>query len=234
MFTHTYETRYGDYKDFDTIKTGAVLDFVQDISIKDSERSGFGIHALNEMNLAWLMQGINVEFKKPVKTLLPIEVSTAVKTLKGVTSERGCIIRQNGEIVAKTVANWFLFNMEKMRISKVLPEMQSAYEFYEFDDEFFIYKKLKTMEIDDYSYSIKVSNQDIDTNMHLNNQKGADLLMDALPFDYNFNYMNVLYKKQTYLGTKLYVCQEKIDTGYYVHLMTEEKEICLAGTFENI
>ena len=198
MFTHTYETRYGDYKDFDTIKTGAVLDFVQDISIKDSERSGFGIHALNEMNLAWLMQGINVEFKKPVKTLLPIEVSTAVKTLKGVTSERGCIIRQNGAIVAKTVANWFLFNMEKMRISKVLPEMQSAYEFYEFDDEFFIYKKLKTMEIDDYSYSIKVSNQDIDTNMHLNNQKGADLLMDALPFDYNFNYMNVLYKKRIF------------------------------------
>jgi len=125
MFTHTYETRYGDYKDFDTIKTGAVLDFVQDISIKDSERSGFGIHALNEMNLAWLMQGINVEFKKPVKTLLPIEVSTAVKTLKGVTSERGCIIRQNGEIVAKTVANCFIAKMT--RFLQFYPGLLSHY-----------------------------------------------------------------------------------------------------------
>lgn len=232
MFTYTYETRYGDYKNFDIIKTGTVLDFVQDISIKDSNRCGFGIHALKEMKLAWLMQGINLRFEKPVKTLLPIEVSTAVKSLKGATSVRGCILKQEGEVVAKTVANWFLFNIEKNRIAKVLPEMQSAYELYDFSDDFFSYVKPQILNNIEPLYSVRVSNKDIDTNMHLNNQKGADLLMDALPFDFCFSDMNVLYKKPAYLGDELEVCMKELEKGYYVQLQTKEKEPCIIGTFE--
>ena len=234
MFSYTYEMRYVDCKNLEEVKTGSVLDLVQDVSIKDSNRAGYDVNTLKEMNLAWLLQGINLKFEKKINPFINVEISTSVKTLKGATSERGCIIKQNGEIVAKTISNWFLFNTEAKKIAKIPPEMLSAYEFYDFDDNFFSFKKLKPINCDDFIYSIKVSNKDIDTNNHLNNQKGADLLMDALPFDFEFNYMNVIYKKQAYLGTELFAYKEETDNGYYVHLMTKEKEICLAGTFENI
>lgn len=232
MFTHTYETRYGDFKDFDTIKVGAILDMIQDVAIKDSERAGFGINKLKEMNLAWLLQGINIEILRPAKTGGPIDVSTGVKTLKGVTSERCCIVRQNNEIIARTVANWFLFNAEKNRISPVLPEMQNAYSYYDFDENCFNYKKLKPINVETSIYKVRISNHDIDTNKHLNNQKGAEILMDALPFDFIFRKAKIIYKKPAYLGDIMDVCIEKTDSGIYVHLMNESSEVCVAGLFE--
>lgn len=232
MFTLEYETRYGDYKDFYTVKPSSVLDIIQDISTKDSARCGYDMDTLKSMNIAWLMQGINVQFVKPVRTHLPLEVSTAVKTLKGATSERGCFIKQNGETVAKSVANWFIFNTEKMRIGRITPEMTRAYEFYEFEDEFFEYKKAPVLEIEKPEYRVRIANKEIDTNMHLNNQKGAELLMDALPFDFCFNNIKMIYKKQAHLGDELEVCRKEIPGGYYVHMQTKEKEICVAGTFE--
>ena len=180
------------------------------------------------------MQGINVHFVAPVKTGLPVEISTAVKTLKGTTSERGCFIRQNGNIVAKSIANWFLFDTGKNKIGRIPPEMMDAYEFFKFEDEFFEYKKAPLFEIPKPEYTVKIANKEIDTNGHLNNQKGAELLMDALPFDFKFNSINLIYKKQAYLGDELGVCVKEIPNGYYVNLQTKENEICVAGTFENV
>ena len=162
-----------------------------------------------------------------------MEVSTAVKTLKGATSARGCYISQNGEVVAKSIANWFLFDTQKGRIGRVTPEMISAYEFHEFD-EFFEYKKAPLFEISEPGYKIRIANKEIDTNLHLNNQKGAELLMDALPFDFKFNSMNLIYKKQAYLGDELEVCTKEIPGGYYVHMVNKDGEICVAGTFEKL
>lgn len=234
MFTHTYETRYGDFKDYETVKTGTVLDIVQDISTKEADFYGYSIQKLREMNVAWLMQGINVYFDAPVKVNCPIEVSTAVQSLKGAVSERGCILRQEGKIVAKTIANWFTFNTQKMRVCRIPTEMHECYTCHDFKDSFFEYKRPQILEIENSEYTVRVANKDIDTNKHLNNQKSADLLMDALPFDFNFNYLGILYKKATYLGDELEVCIKEIEKGHYVHLQTKDKDVCVAGVFENI
>lgn len=234
MFTYTYETRYGDFKDFETVKTGTILDIVQDVSTKEADSCGYSIQRLREMNMAWLMQGINVYFEKPVRINTPIEVETAVQSLKGAVSERGCILRQNGEVVAKTIANWFTFNSEKMRVCRIPAELHECYVCHDFKDSFFSYKRPPVFEIENPEYSVRVSNKDIDTNKHLNNQKAADLLMDALPFDFNFNYLGILYKKATYLGDELEVCIKETEKGYYVHLQNKDKELCVAGVFENV
>lgn len=234
MFKFTYQTRYGDYKDFETVKPSAVLDMVQDVSIRDSENCGYGLLKLREKDIAWLMQGINVQFVKPVKTLVPLDISTGVKRFGGATSERCCIIEQDGEIVAKTVAMWFTLDTQKMRVCKIPPEILSAYRCHNFDDDFFEYKKPELLNATESCYTVRIANKDIDTNKHLNNQKGAEILMDALPFDFHFNNISLIYKKPAYLGDELEICIKELNDGYYVHLQTKEKEICIAGTFENI
>ena len=232
MFTYTYETRYGDFKDYEVIKKGTVLDIVQDISTKEADYCGYSIQKMRELNMAWLMQGINVHFVKPIKILKPITVETAVQSLKGVVSERCCVLKQDGEVVAKTIANWFIFNTEKMRVSKIPDEMHNCYTLHDFNDDFFSYKKPEIFEDAEIMYTIRVSNKDIDTNKHLNNQKAADLLMDALPFEYEFSHMRILYKKATYLGDELEVCVKRTEKGYYVHLQTTDKQVCVVGEFE--
>ena len=234
MFKATYETRYGDYRDYETIKPGSVMDIIQDVSTKNSSMCGYGIFEMRDMQRAWLLKGVNLHFEKKVKTFCPIDVYTAVKPPKGATSERGCILMQNGEVVAKSIADWFLFNTEKLRPVRIPQEMLNSYETHDFEDEFFTYKKPEMADDVHVKYEIRIGNKDIDTNKHLNNQRGADLLMDALPYDFEFNDIKLLYKKPCFLGDELEVCVKEIDKGYYVHLQTKEKEICVVGNFLNI
>lgn len=230
MFDVVYETRYGDYKTPDVIKASSVLDIVQDIATKHSEACSYGMHRLKEMGIAWLMQGIKLHFNSPVKTGIPLSVHTAVKNMKGVVSERGTVIEQNGEVVAKVVASWFMFDTNKMRPCRIPSEIAEKYETQDFSDDFFNYTKPQLMELQ-AEYTITVRNKEIDTNNHLNNQKSAELLMDALPSDFFFSDMNVFYKKAAYLGDVLEVCISPIENGYYVHLQNSQKEICVAGCF---
>ena len=230
MFKLDYETRYGDFKTPDTIKPSTILDIVQDIATRHSEECGYGMHRLKEMGTAWLMQGIKLHFDAPVKTMTLITANTAVKNMKGVISERGTILEQNGVAVAKTVAAWFMFDTNKMRPCRIPAEIAESYGTHDFCDDFFNYSKPELMDIPK-AYTITVRNKEIDTNNHLNNQKSAELLMDALPFNFCFTDMNVFYKKAAYLGDDLEVCVTEIENGYYVHLQTKDKEICVAGTF---
>lgn len=233
MFKYNYEIRYGDYKDFDKVKTSSILEVIQEAAIRDSEASGHGIEKLRSMDRAWILQGINVRIEKPVNTHFPLTVSTAVKSLRGVLSERGFIIEQNGETVAKSIANWCLLDTDRMRLARITEEMTRAYANYDFGEEFFTYTRPEIMEEADVKYSIRVSNKELDTNKHLNNQKGAELLMDALPFDFEVKNISIYYPAPSYLGEELDVAVKEIENGYYVCLKKKDGTVSVAGTFEN-
>ena len=233
MFKYIYDTRYCDFKDFDTIKPGSVLDAIQEAAIRNSEDCGFGIDALRSMNRAWILQGLNVRFETTVRTHAPIETYTAVKNMKGVLSERGCVLCQNGQTVAKSIANWCLLDTEKMRLCRIPKEMTDTYKIHDFKDDFFAYERPEIIEDAPPVYQIRVCNKEIDTNRHLNNQKGAELLLDALPFDFELRNIKLFYPSPAYLGDELWVCVNEIENGYYVHLKNKDNTVCVAGTFEN-
>ena len=218
----------------------SVLDFIAgakyDAIVMDvmmPVKDGFQVLTeMRNMKKAWLLKGMNIKIEGDVKTLTPIDVCTAVKPLKGATSQRGCILMQDDEVKVKSIADWFLFDTEKKRPARIPGDMAESYQMHEFDDDFFTYRKPDIIDDASYLYTVRVSNRDIDTNCHLNNEKGAELLMDALPFEFKFNFVKTLFKKPCFLGDELEVCMKKIESGYYVHLQTQEKEVCVIGTFE--
>ncbi len=233
MFRYDYNIRYSDYKDFETVKTSAILEVIQEAAILNSASCGFGIDNLRSINRAWLLQGINVRIENPVSTNYPLVANTAVKSLKGVLSERGTIIEQNGKTVVKSIANWCLLDTERMRLARIPREMTDSYEHYDFGDEFFSYVRPEIIEDAPEMYKILVSNKELDTNKHLNNQKGAELLMDAIPFDFDIKDIKLYYPNPAYLGEELSVCVKKTQNGYYVHLKNTDGAVCVAGIFEN-
>ena len=232
MYSTNYEIRYSDYKDFDTVKPITALEVIQELAIKDSDIAGYDIEKLRKMGVAWLLKGFNVHFYKPVSTHFPLEAFTAVKNTKAATSERGSFLKQNGEIIVKSIANWFLFDTNAMRPVKIPQEMVSVYELYDFGDDFYTYTKPESVPALSPEYFVRVSNKDIDTNRHINNLKSAELLMDALPFEFFFSDMRIIYKKQAYLGDTLGVCRALIEKGYYVSLVDSENNVCVEATFE--
>ena len=233
MFSKTYELRYSDFKDFDTVKISSVLDMVQDTATKHSESLGFGVNELRELGVAWFIRGIEIKLFNTPETNKPIEVSTGIKTLKGTVSDRCTAVFQGGKRLANCVASWFLFDTKENKIARIPPEISEVYPVESFDESFPSFKKPQIAEDAPVISEILVSNRDIDTNMHLNNVKGAELLMNALPFDFVPYGIRILYKKSAYLGDRLKLCALKIQNGYYVHLADMNGEICVAGTFES-
>ena len=231
MFTYTYNTRSGDYKTFNTVKPSVILDIAQDIAIRHSDTCNYGLEVLRGMNFAWLLQGMKLHLNRQVETLKPITAHTAVKNMRGTTSERGTLFEQDGQIVAKTIANWFLFDGERQRPARIPSEIAEAYGFHDFEDDFFTFKKPELIAAEPL-YNVRVSNKEIDTNNHLNNQKSAEILMDALPPHFLFTDMTVFYKKAAYLGDTLTLCRADIENGYYAQLINSNGDICVAGTFE--
>ena len=143
------------------------------------------------------------------------------------------VIEQNGKPVAKSIANWCLLDTDRMRLARIPKEMTDSYEHYDFGDDFFTYVRPEIIEDVPEIYKISVSNKELDTNKHLNNQKGAELLMDAIPFDFEIKNIKLFYPTPAYLGEELSVCVKEIQNGYYVHLKNSDNVICVIGTFEN-
>lgn len=231
MFKFEYEPHYSDYRNFDFIKVSTALDLIQEAAVRDSESAGYSVRKLSDMNLAWLLFGYNLHFEKPILTKYPLTAFTAVKKVRASISERGTILYQNNIPVAKSIASWFMFNTAKMRPERIPDEILESYGQYDFGDDFFDYKKVQLLSPEGPDYTVTVSNKDIDTNRHLNNVKGAEILTDALPFDFFFTDMNVVYKKQSRLHDKLGVFKKELENGFYVHLENEQNEVCVAGTF---
>ena len=230
MFSHQYFIRYGDYLDMETVKPASLLDMVQDISTLHSDACGYDMYTLHEKNLCWILQGLKLRLEQPVSVSKPVEIFTAVKNMKGVTSERGCILRQDGVTVAKTIANWVLFDSAAGKLCRIPKDMGEAYGFHDFEDDFFSYGKPATAETSPL-WTLRVSRREIDTNNHLNNQKSAEILMDALPEGFRFKDLALYYKKSAYEGDVLTLCRAEIENGWYVELKTEDGELCVAGRF---
>ncbi len=233
MFSHTYELRYSDFKNFDIVKPATIIDIAQDIAIKHSDSCNYGLKVLHDMNMAWLLQGIKLHFNRQLDIRKPITTYTGVKNMRGTTSERGTLFEQDGEIAATTVANWFMFDSERLRPIRIPADIAEAYGIHDFNDDFFTFRKPDLRDAAPL-FDVHISNKEIDTNNHLNNQKSAEILMDALPIDFIFTDMTVFYKRSALLGEILTLCRCNIENGYYVHLTNSSGDICVAGTFENI
>ena len=231
MFTYEYQMRYRDFKDFESIKPAALLDVIQDVAIKHSQNCGYGLYKLRDMNMAWLLQGINFEIKHLPDPRKPLLLKTAVRDMEGVISDRGTEIWQDGELCARSVAAWFLFDGNRKRPIRIPEDMASAYEMHDFADEFFCFKKPPVLEAEEI-FTVRVGNGQIDTNRHLNNQKSAEILIDALPEDFSFNNMSILYKKAALLGETLSLCRAETANGYFMCLKNESGELCVAALFE--
>ena len=230
MFEYKFETRYGDYKDFYTIKPVCILDIIQDIATRHSASCGYDMIKLYDMHLAWMLQGIKVQFVCDTKTNVPITAKTAIKNMRGVTSERGTLVLQNGEVCAKAVASWFLFDFAASKPIRIPEEIAEKYPLHDFEDDFFTFKKFKPQECEKLR-KIYIANKEIDTNHHLNNRKSAEILMDALPADFPLFEMNILYKKEAFLGEELFLCRAETENGYYIHLEDENGEVRVLGEF---
>ncbi len=231
MFEKNYELRYGDLKSFNTVKPSAILDIFQDMATKHSDSVGYGIKKLYDQNLAWLLKGWRVTFIKELDVYKPLQVKTGVKNVKAVMSDRVFKVMQDEEEKIIATSSWFTFDTNNLRPCKVPSYFTEVYDVGNVEGEYKDYVNPLPCENPEKYGEITVSKRDLDTNNHLNNQKSAEILIDALPDDFSIYEMTILYKKSAHLCDVLLIETEEIDSEYKVQLKNQDGDICVIGFF---
>ncbi len=210
FFSKSYEVKYSDMDSLGNLKLSAILEFLQDISIKHAETSkDCCMDALSKNNLAWLICQWNIRFEEEVPKPERVEVETCVYYFGMTKSKRQYRIKVNGRVIVSAVAEWFLFNFNLGKPVKIAEYINKYFPVCEneinLDTERIEKREMAEEE------SFRVLKKDIDTNVHLNNVRSFDYTCEALENSFRPKKITVSYKHSAYLGdkTKLYKYEDE-------------------------
>ena len=174
------------------------------------------ISDLQEIGLTWMIARSRTVVNKYVNWNEELEISTYVDASIGFNSNRIIEIKdKEGDLVAKIFQKWAILDrktgrpqrVERFRTELGIDSECEKYEFPNIVDEI----DAATEEITRSDLTIKYS--DIDSNIHVNNLKYCNWVMDALDFDFltknELTLLDIRWIKQCYMGENLYVVATK-------------------------
>lgn len=164
----------------DIIKPSAVLDIFQDIAGLHAEELGVGLGALRKYNLAWVILYQHFKIKKTPQYMEDVKVNTWPKPKNRLEFPREYLMTDlEDEELIQGVSNWVLIDLNTRNLVRS-DKLEFPGEYYDFTN----YKgnlkrrlKLDNQLIRDW-YSYEVEYNDLDHNLHMNNARYLDFILD--------------------------------------------------------
>ena len=189
---------------------------------------GYSVADVSQTHVTWMLVQWRVKLLKPVKWNEAITVKTWPRSMERATSIRNFeIIGPNGCLAAIGESNWVLVNADTGRITRIKPEVASAYDLT--DRDVF---DLPLPEIlpgnGEVTWCGTVGRRDIDTNHHVNNRVYLDYAREALPedaADLDFQEVSVRYRKQILLGDQICCRCSKVGHDYILDICSADSSV---------
>ena len=222
---------YIGYRDVDTnlkIKNSARLNVFEDIAGIHASQAGEGFR---KTGTTWLLTGYKVKiFKRPVHGE-KVDVSTWGTEIKNVMASREFEVRsESGELLIIGLSNWVHININEKKLERVSDELMEAYKL-EPNKTNFNEKKLKKLSEPvcyEYEKDYYIDWNWIDANNHMNNIFYMDLadivLPDEISQNNEFNYFEVMYKKEIKYKDVVKCCYSKNEEGCTIAIKSKENE----------
>jgi medium-chain acyl-[acyl-carrier-protein] hydrolase len=210
---HYYEV---DYKKRALITS--LVNYFEDIATCQSEELGVGMTYLLEKGWAWVLYKWDIKVERYPLYGEKVIVKTFPYSFKKFYAYRKFeICDSQGERVAYADSMWFLIHMEKRRPIRVAEDIYRAYgippeENFSLEMEDITPPKKPEKEL---HFNVRYS--DIDTNLHVNNVKYLDWMIETVPREIVMNYtlknIKITYQKETRYGEEIRVCTEIVEEG---------------------
>ncbi len=185
-YTKKYPITLNMLDAYDRITPTAILDILQDISIKDVGHGALSFEKMLEKDALWVLTRTRYDFLRyPDDINEDIEVCTWPNQYEKYHCFRNYTIKdKNGNLIIKALFNWAVINVKTRRI-------MSLSDFYpvdvEYPSEVVIDEPLIALNIDettlDKEYDFVVTFSHLDHNGHMNNTKYLEELMNAITLE---------------------------------------------------
>ena len=165
-------------------KLSSMFGMFQDIAALHAANLGASVNRLHdELNVAWILMRIRTEITRYPTLAQNLIVETWPQAPRALY-ERDYIIRDTkGNTLVKAAAIWVIMNLGTREIKR---DKFLDYRGVEIKTERAIDKgigRLKSIEKSKLVYEKKIKFSDVDYNIHVNNAKYVDYVMDAFTFD---------------------------------------------------
>lgn len=196
--------------DFDCnrqIKPSAILDLFQEAAGAHAKLIKSGFEDLLERGLLWVITKEKFEVLKQPKMHSEVVVHTWPSEPSRITFEREYLIEStDGEILVKGTSEWVIVSAEKRKIVPV----KDLYPFESFvTDKMFEGKfaKVQDFETADYEGYAKPAFCDLDMNLHVNNIKYSDFILNLLDLrGREIEFFQLDFHKEVKKGDDLRLC----------------------------
>ncbi len=202
---HYYEV---DYKK--KVLVTSLMNYFSDICTMQSEALGLTIDYMKENNVSWVLYKWDINVKRYPTYGEKIKIKTIPNSFRRFYAYRKFEVRDSkGEMIIEAVSMWFLIDTEKRKSLKIPQDMYDAFGITEENNEKVDIKKVKPPVEIDVTKDFYVRYSDIDTNLHVNNVKYADWVIETVPMDVVRNYsiknINITYERETTYGDTIKV-----------------------------
>ena len=217
------------------LKIGAVMRYVQQISIDHCDILGIDDKRYKETSTAFLLAKMSVEMYEavPVGTKLHL-VTTPFAAVRAVYNRYTHLLNEEGREVAAVDARWILVDTSTRKILRHPPEaLQLPFSKEPDVSQSVSIPKVKETEPAG-TYQVHYSQADL--NHHLNNTIYADIVCDMLPLELmtqkRIKKMVVDYRQEVLLGQtmELQIRELPEEQGWYCSGMLHEKKTFEAWT----
>ena len=222
IFRRDFTVRYSEVNQFGILKLQSLFDYLQQIAAEHANSLGFGMHALYDKNMIWVLSKMSIKICGSFRPEQKITVATYPSTVERIFFRREFELfdSANGEVLAQASSFWLLLDSVKMR-----PLRRNVLEGVRLDNPelpIFIESfptlpaELPTAE-DAFISDVKFSQMDI--NQHLNNAQYAALTEDAvfekLQKPFKFKEINVSFIQAQKYPDKLATSVNISDSGAF-------------------
>ncbi len=181
MYTFDSIVRYSEVDHREKLNILGVLNYFQDCSTLQSESLGAGVKTLHEKNLVWVISTWQIDVKRYPELGEKITIGTFPYKFKGFFGMRNFLIKdEKGDIIAMADTLWTLLNYREGKPERITEEILKGFDMEEQLPMESVKGRIMIPENMRQLDPIKVRMRHIDANMHVNNGKYVEMIMDEL------------------------------------------------------
>ena len=223
-YEREYYWRTSDFDCFGRVRAASVLDLFQDVAGCHAEILGCGRAAEQALGRFWVLLCVKYEVLKQPEMFQKVKAATWPIEPKGIRFRREYrLLGENGELLIKGTSLWTVLDINTRRpviATNIYPEADEYLTEEAFPSESI---KPETVEPTRFSAEFTPKFSDFDFNMHVNNIRYADFVIDRAEFseEDEIKTLRIDYKKEI-------MAKDRIKIGF-----VREDNILRAAAFDS-
>ncbi len=189
-FEKQFELRYFEMNQFGEASSTTILTLLEETAADHCYSIGHSLYDLMDQHIGWVLLSGIMKMERFPKYKEKITIRTWLSHYSIVQGFRENIIYDEaGEIIGVAKGQWVFFDIEQRRPIPIFEDIKKKWSFCpEESIKYNIKKKIEPITSGSYMKEFKINRFDVDTNLHVNNIRYLQWMMESIPDEVIDNY----------------------------------------------